>query len=311
MILIYSFVNNINKMITQNEFKFNLKPEQCSDEYGEDTYEDLVTDFIERLHEDKYEELMNGYKNNNFKEIKRVFHTVKTTSKYLFETDFAAMCQKNEEFAIKENYEELMKIKDYSVRYFNALYVEMLPLYIKLKKDKGEEVQNEYLWKIKVPELTINESGEPYDLPSDKKKDVNVNKPPSPRGSFRMLLEGNNKLKDMVDKHNEQNRGSEVSDTESNDSENNDEVKILESTNKTPLQIQKRHSTLGTMKTNTIIEEESEDEKKDISTKSLLNPSNESMIRTSSNIKKQLQLKEELKSKYIYLYIISLRKIKY
>ena len=138
--------------ITIEGVKIMIDSEQSIDNFGDDTFEDLVIDFIEETYDSKKSEVELGLEKEDLNKIKHATHTLKTTSRYVFEIGFADACQKMEYWSSK--FLNLEKLKENSENYFKYLdlfYLELLVFYKDIKTQRGEKLLDEFVLKVKDP----------------------------------------------------------------------------------------------------------------------------------------------------------------
>lgn len=159
-------------LLPQIEIKINKT--QTQEDYGEDMFDEIIFDFIEEKYDEKKKEITEGFLNDNAMKIKQATHTLKTTSRYLFEEGFALQCQQMENWSSKElNWEKLKENKDHYLRYMDAMYLACLKFYKEIKTERGEIVKQEYLDKVLDP----NERVETKESDADSNNDKNEKSP--------------------------------------------------------------------------------------------------------------------------------------
>lgn len=294
---------------TSIPIKINLNWKQACEDFDESNMELTAIDVIETNHDEMLELINNSFKSSNLKEIKRAYHTIKSTSRYFYEAGFADICQKMENLAKEQKLDELLLYKEYSIKYFNAFYLSVLEIYKKLKSDCGEVVKREYLKKVKSDFTFYGDDNEEETVNVNEEETDNVNeedeegKKRRKEISFLKLIEINEKEKEEKEKEKEENK-SESDDESKDDSENNDKIdmnieiniKKNKENSKTRLSNKKRHSIFETVKKDLFFEEA--DFKKENSNKSLsLSSKKDSITRTTSQIEYLSLLKDQLTSK--------------
>lgn len=291
---------------TSIPIKINLNWKQACEDFDESNMELTAIDVIETNHDEMLELINNSFNSSNLKEIKRAYHTIKSTSRYFYETGFADLCQKMENLAKEQKLDELLLYKEYSIKYFNAFYLSVLEIYKKLKNDSGEVVRKEYLNKIKSDFTFYSESNEEEtehvnEVNEDKDKEDEEEGKKRKEISFLKLVQIN---EDKEVKEGIENKSESDDESKDDDSENNDKIDMnIEINNnkkiensKTRLSNKKRHSIFETVKKDLFFEED--DFKKENSNKSLsLSTKKDSITRTTSQIEYLSLLKEQLTSK--------------
>lgn len=327
--------------IKQTAYKFVFDIAYCIANYEEDVYENVITSFIEDSHAEFYELLEKGYSLKQPHHLKRAYHSIKITPRYLSETVFQQECQTMENLSkqvedleksksdltkssseieeIEKNIREcweLLTDKRYTfLRQFNALYVELLKYYVEIKIKYGEDVKEEYLKRIKLPQLVLLDE---WEATHPNEQDTGTEPKPEPPQSEVTptieIIQQPESFRDNSYKIAEMNKSdssikiekaiSSHSDSEKDSEEEKDEAtnEIGASMNKR-LTFAKRNSILYTIKSQPI-EEEDEREKIMSSNTSLqgitfsnnLYNINKDGIEYDAEEKKQSEQQEQLKN---------------
>lgn len=248
---------------TQFVIKFNR--EETEDTYGEEMFEEIITNLVEEAYIEKKADILKGYETGKEILIKKAAHTIKTNAKYLFEMGFADACQKIEDWCTKDlSWEKLNENKDWFLAYLDALYLEGLRYYKEIKESKGEPVDEKYL--NLVPDVKKDNDNKDVDISETKEiKEETIVEETYNNKTINVALskENSNDEENYLDKECKRNicnvkleTHSESEDSSVDISPDNDSYKkeILYD-----LPSQKRSSILETIGRNESIKEEDED----------------------------------------------------
>ena len=155
-------------MTAEIEIKFDIA--EAMDNYGDDTIEDLIIDFIEETYDHKKGEIIEGYEKSDNMKIKHSTHTLKTSARFIFEEGFASQCQKMENWSTKDlDWNKLNENKEFFFNYMDALYLALLEEYKIIKEKRGETISKEFL--EKVPKNNTKEKN----IEAEEKKPEEIN----------------------------------------------------------------------------------------------------------------------------------------
>jgi hypothetical protein len=115
----------------KKDIKIVVDEEHGIKEFGSDTFENLITHFIECDYDEKKKDLEDSIKDKDIIKLKNVIHKIKTLTMYMNCVDLAQLCKDIEYYTQKghENYEIALEMVPEFLRYFAMLYDEAYRLY--------------------------------------------------------------------------------------------------------------------------------------------------------------------------------------
>lgn len=119
-------LSNINK-----EIKIVVDENHGIKEFGSDTFENLITHFVECDYEEKKKDLEDSIRDKDIIKLKNVLHKIKTLTMYMNCVDLAKLCKEIEFFTQKghENHETAFSMVPEFLKYFAKLYDEAYKLF--------------------------------------------------------------------------------------------------------------------------------------------------------------------------------------
>lgn len=115
----------------KKDIKIVVDEEHGIKEFGSDTFENLITHFVECDYDEKKKDLEDSIKDKDITKLKNVIHKIKTLTMYMNCVDLAQLCKDIEYYTQKghENHEIAFEMVPDFLRYFALLYDEANRLY--------------------------------------------------------------------------------------------------------------------------------------------------------------------------------------
>jgi HPt (histidine-containing phosphotransfer) domain-containing protein len=123
--------DNFKTLNSKKEIKIVVDEDHGIKEFGSDTFENLITHFVECDYQDKKKDLEDSIKDKDIIKLKNVLHKIKTLTMYMNCVDLAQLCKEIEYFTQKghENHETAFSMVPEFLSYFAKLYDEAYKLF--------------------------------------------------------------------------------------------------------------------------------------------------------------------------------------
>lgn len=132
-------------MNNKKEIEIFIDEEDAIDNFGEDTFQENITTFIEGGFRHTYEGIKEAEFNKDHSKMKLLTHTLKTTARYMSSENFAQICQKIESETKVPNWDKILENLEDFYFYLNILYEKTLTIYNKIHGhplDKSGPIDN-------------------------------------------------------------------------------------------------------------------------------------------------------------------------
>lgn len=115
----------------KKDVKIVVDEEHGIKEFGSDTFENLITHFVECDYDEKKKDLEDSIKDKDITKLKNVVHKIKTLTMYMNCVDLAQLCKDIEYYTQKghENHQIAFEMVPEFLKYFALLYDEANKLY--------------------------------------------------------------------------------------------------------------------------------------------------------------------------------------
>jgi HPt (histidine-containing phosphotransfer) domain-containing protein len=115
----------------KKDIKIVVDEEHGIKEFGSDTFENLITHFVECDYDEKKKDLEDSIKDKDITKLKNVVHKIKTLTMYMNCVDLAQLCKDIEYYTQKghENHQIAFEMVPEFLKYFALLYEEANRLY--------------------------------------------------------------------------------------------------------------------------------------------------------------------------------------
>jgi hypothetical protein len=123
-----------------------IKPEDSKDNFGDELFEQLIINFVEKDYEEKKTLIEEAHQNKDCQKLYFVVHSFKTTARMLCIEDFALECQEIQDYshAGKEDWEKLNLLVPLFLKDFESVYNDAKAIYDRDYKPKEVEVLPEF-----------------------------------------------------------------------------------------------------------------------------------------------------------------------
>jgi hypothetical protein len=123
----------------------SIKPEESKDQFGDELFEQLIINFVEKDYEDKKMQIEEALANKNAANLYYIVHTFKTTARMLCIEDFAKECEIIQEYSFKgrEDWDKLSFLVPQFLQDFQAVYEDAKTIYDRDYKPKPAEIMDD------------------------------------------------------------------------------------------------------------------------------------------------------------------------
>lgn len=123
-----------------SKIEIQINEADSRESYGDDIFELSVEDFVEDKYEEKKREMEEALKNQDIDKIKCATHTLKTSSRYIGEENFANECNKMESMASKGDWAGICQNFEYYLEYFEELYYAVYQIYLRIQSQSNKNI---------------------------------------------------------------------------------------------------------------------------------------------------------------------------
>jgi hypothetical protein len=128
-----------------------INPEESKDQFGDELFEQLIINFVEKDYEDKKTQIEDAMNTKDSANLYYIVHTFKTTARMLCIEDFAKECEVIQEYSFKGR-EDWDKLKIYVPQFlsdFKRVFEDAKEIYDKDYKPKPAEILDDCVSEIK------------------------------------------------------------------------------------------------------------------------------------------------------------------
>jgi hypothetical protein len=172
----------------------SIKPEESKDQFGDELFEQLIINFVEKDYEDKKMQIEEALANKNAANLYYIVHTFKTTARMLCIEDFAKECEIIQEYSFKgrEDWDKLSFLVPQFLQDFQAVYEDAKTIYDRDYKPKPAEIMDDpYM----TEERSVNANS------NDSKSNEKIDS----QNSFRFFVENKSQRRGSITQGKNQN----------------------------------------------------------------------------------------------------------
>lgn len=199
----------------------SIKPEESKDQFGDELFEQLIINFVEKDYEDKKIQIEEALASKNAANLYYIVHTFKTTARMLCIEDFAKECEIIQEYSFKgrEDWEKLTFLVPQFLQDFHAVYEDAKSIYDREYKPKPAEIMDDP-YVIEEPNVISNSI------------ESKINENSESQNSFRFFVENKSQRRGSIMQVSKQNDSLQENESYDENEDKVDSTEVLKSSNR-------------------------------------------------------------------------------